>query len=370
MNEQIKNNRQDRLRSLLNEKGLKHVLFLNPGLGNIDIWLQAEEKLPTPAPFNRNSAYVFGADGTLNKLCQTTTHPTDRAQFPHFEDTDLKSVFDGSPVGIVNPSFLKKNVRDHLRDNYPPFEFVDITEDFNRLKAIKTAEEIKELEKAAHEYDRLFTAMPLVMRAERLEKEVVNEIRQRMMWQGSESETPGFHTMVTLTSSKNDSPAASEPLPWPGRRIMDGDRINVSIKGYINNGFAAALGRSFVIGSAPADTMAYWNAAVDAQTKAAELAKPGTTLREINEAVNDYLANLGLASLDQAWIHGIGTSAYEAPRLADSSADWPLEEGMVLVIAPEIKPEGQDAFSCMDMFAVTENGAHRLSRTPPDLREI
>ncbi|MBE6017715.1 MAG: aminopeptidase P family protein [Lachnospiraceae bacterium] len=370
MNEQIKNHRHDRLKNLLKDNKLKNILFLNPGLGNIDIWLQAEEKLPTPAPFNRNSAYIFSCDGMITRLCQTTTHPTDRDQFPHFEDTDLSFVFDGSPVGIVNPAFLKKNVRDHLANAYPQFDFIDLTDAFYQIKAVRSAEEIEALRKAAYEYDLLFTSMPLVIRPERLEKEVVNEIRQRMMWQGSESETPGFHTMVRLTSSNDGCASAAEPLPWPGRRIMDKDRINVSINGYINNGCAAALGRSFVIGEASPLTKEYWTIASEAQSKAAQLARPGATLREIDKAVNDFLKRKGLGSTGTAWIHGIGTSAYEAPRNVDSSADWPLCEGMVLVIAPEIKPDGQDAFSCMDTFVVTKDGAVRLGHTPIELREL
>jgi len=85
-------------------------------------------KIPQPITI-RNSAYIFSIDGEITKLCQTTTHPTDRDQFPHFEDTDLSAVFCGAPVGIVNPAFLKKNVRDHLAENYPEFEFTDITEE-------------------------------------------------------------------------------------------------------------------------------------------------------------------------------------------------------------------------------------------------
>lgn len=370
MNETIREYRHSALSRLLREQGLSHVLILRPGLENLDMWLLAQEGLPTPAPFNRNSAYIFGADGEIVRLCQTTTHPTDRAQFPHFEDKDLSAIFDGSPVGIVNPAYLKKNVRDYLAASYPAFVFVDVTEAFYQAKAVKSPEEINALKDAAAEYDRLFTAMPLVLRPERLEKEAVNELRQRMMWQGSESETPGFHTMVELTSAPDGGSSAEVPMNWPGRRLQVRDRVNVTVRGYWQNGFAAALGRSFVLGVPSEETQRCWNVAVEAQALAASLARPGTTLRRINEEVGAYLTRQGFPPTDAAWIYGVGTSAYEAPRNVDATADWPLRENMVLAIGPEVKPTEQDAYACLDVFAVTEDGARRLGTTQPVMRQL
>lgn len=369
MNIMIKDSHSKALSELLERRGLSHVLFLNPSLGNVDMWLKGQEELPTPAPFDRNSAYIFAVDGELTELCQTTTHPTDRAQFPHFEDMDLSHVFRGK-VGVVNPMFLKKNLRDHLESAYGDYSFVDVTEDFYALKAVKTPEEIEALGKAAQEYDRLFTAMPLVLRAERLEKEVVNELRQRAAWQGAESETPGFHTMVELTSAPEGQEAVKGEIMWPGRRLRIGDRVNISVRGYQDVGYAAALGRSFVLGQSAEETQKLWSIAREAQTLAADLAKPGTTLRQVAGAVDAFLEGKGLPAPKSAWIYGVGTSAYEQPRNVDASADWPLQENMVLAIGPEILPQGQDPYRCLDVFVVTGDGAVRLNRAPQTLREI
>lgn len=369
MNEQILNLRYEKLTALLQEKALGHVLLLNPSLGNIDMWLLGQEGLPTPAPFDRNSAYLYAADGTVTKLCQTTTHPTDRAQFPHFEDVDLSAVFQGN-VGIVNPQFLKKNVRDYLSSAYPAFQFVDVTEEFYKVKAERSPEEIEMLKAAAGEYDKLFQAMALVLRPERLEKEVATELRQRIAWQGAESETPGFHTLVELTSAPDGADAASEPMLWPGRRLQVRDRVNVSLRGYFQNGWATALGRSYVLGEPSREALEHWTVAVEAQTLAASLAKPGATLREIEARVNAFLAEKGLPLLKTAWIHGIGTAVYEQPRNVDASADWPLKEGMTLAIGPEVQPEGKDPYRCLDVFVVTAEGAVRLSATSQEIRAL
>lgn len=369
MNDKIIEYRKKALSDLLESKGLRHVLILNPSLGNVDMWLKGQEELPTPPPFNRNSAYIFGVDGNIISLCQTTTHPTDRAQFQHFEDADLSRIFQGD-AGIVNPMFLKKNVRDHIAAAYPNCSFMDITEDLYALKAVKSPEEIETLKKAVGEYDRLFTAMALMLRPERLEKEVVNELRQRAAWQGAESETPAFHTMVELTSAPDGGAAVNEQLLWPGRRLQVGDRVNISIHGYQDIGYAAALGRSFVLGPPSEAALRLWDVAVEAQNLAAASAKPGVTLSQVVSTVNDFLAKRGLPASNTAWIYGIGTSVYEQPRNADASADWSLQENMVLAIGPEIIPEGHDPYRCLDVFVVTRDGAVRLNTTPQTLRQI
>lgn len=369
MQTRIKEYRHRELARLLQEQELEHVLLLNPGLGNIDLWLTAEASLPTPAPFNRNSAFLFSCPGIITRLCQTTTHPTDRAQYPHFEDVDLSHVFTGN-VGIVNPQFLKKNVRDYLSEAYPDFRFVDVTQQFYTCKAVKSSDEIQEIRSACGMYDRLFTAMPLMLRAERLEKEVVNEIRQRAAWQGADSETPGFHTMVTMTSAPEGGPAAQEPLNWPGRRLQMQDRVNITLTGYQSSGYAAALGRSFLLGTPSDETMSQWNMAVEAQQLAASKLKPGVTLRQITEALDQFLTEKGFQQQNTAWIHGIGTSVYEAPRSVDYSADWPLASGMVLAVGPVLCLDGQDSIRCTDVYAVTPEGGLRLSTAPQIMTQI
>lgn len=353
------------LQVLMADKKLSHILVLTPSMGNVDDWLFASTRLPTPAPFNRNSAFLISADGDILRLCQTTTHPTDRAQYVHFEDAGVREMLNGAVVGVVHPETMKKNVRDYLAG----VQMTDITAEFEAVKAAKSPAEVELMKKAAFEYDRLFTAMPLMLRPERLEKEVVTELRQRLNWQGAESETPGFHNMVELTSAPDGSVAAQEPMKWPGRRLQVGDRVNVTVRGYIY-GVSSTLGRSFVLGQPSEEAEHYWAMAVEAQALAASLAKPGATLGQIAEKVNEYLTEQGLPADKSGWIHGLGTSVYEAPRNIDASRDLPLREDMVLSIGPAVKPQGKDAYRCVDVFVVTEDGAVRLTETEQFLRQL
>lgn len=367
---EILNSRFEALNILMNIKALDAILLLTPGMGNLDLWILGEDHVPTPAPFNRNSAFLlFKGEDDVIRLCQTTTHPTDRAQYKHFEDAGLDDRLAGCSVGVVHPDTMKKNVRDYLDGLNPQVRLQDVTEAFEEVKAVKTGEDRVSLKAAAKEYDKLFAAMPLMLRPGRLESEVVNEIRQRLSWQGAESETPGFHSMVWLTSSPDGAESVKEPIQWPGRRLAEGDRINITIKGYIK-GSAAALGRSFVLGSASEEAEGDWDLAVKAQQLAASMAVPGAALKEISDAVRGFLKDNGLEDDASGWIHGIGTSVYEAPRNIGSSADMKLKEGMVLAIGPEAKPFGKDAYCCVDVYAVAPGGAERITSIPQEIRNI
>lgn len=367
---EITDSRREGLKALMAELDLTYILVLCPGMGNMDLWLLGEDGLPTPAPFNRNSAFLVPPEGEILRLCQTTTHPTDRAQYVHFPDAGLDRLLTGGRVGLVHPETMKKNVRDYLAVACPNITLVDVTAKFEALKARKSAAEVEALKAAAAEYDLLFQAMGLILRPERLEKEAVNEIRQRMAWQGADSETPAFHNMVELTSAPDGGPAAAEPMAWPGRRLQVGDRVNVTLRGYLRGGVSATLGRSFVLGEPSAEAKEYWALAVEAQSLAASLAKPGVTLGQISEQVGCFLRGKGLPADETGWIHGIGTSVYEAPRNIDASRNMPLAAGMVLSIGPAVQPEGKDPYRCVDAFVVTPEGAVRLSGTPAELRGL
>ena len=59
-----------------------------------------------------------------------------------------------------------------------------------------------------------------------------------------------------------------------------------------------------------------------------------------------YTSPNGLALSTARQIYGIGASVYEVPRNVDSTRTVPLTEGMTLVIAPIIQPQGKDPYCC------------------------
>lgn len=373
--------RREKFATLLHAKGLQHALILNPGREKFNAWLIGREAAaegpaewgltPTLPPFNRNNAYIAPAEGDIIRVSVLTPHPTDAAQYPILEPTQYPEVFGADKIGIVNPECLKKSLRDKILAAYPDLEFVDITAELNCLKAEKSEDEVALAKAAAKIMDRAFGTLFLILRDGMSEHQASVELRWRLSQLGASEQDLQNMSVVRLTSAPDGGEAAEEPILYPGRSLHVGDRINITCTSYLPIGACGALGRCYIMGKASQEAKDYWALALRAQDVAAEAAKPGATLAEIEKKVNeDVLLPAGVAADHSAWLYGIGCDRFEAPRTVDSSRDMPLRAGMTLVIAPKVIPLGKDPYQCMDVFTVTDNGAVRLSGTSRELVEL
>lgn len=368
--ENIRNYRMSCLLAFMKEKQLDGVLFSNCALGNWNTWLLASEDMPLHLPYNRNNLCLVEASGQVSQYCTREPHPTDWGKFPVMTDCDLPEGLKGGRLGLVNPTYLKKTLRDDLLARLG-VTFVDVSDEIHLLKASKSPDEIQGLKKAAEGFETAFRTLPLLLTGEPLEREVVVRLRNRLRELDAECEDLMTSSMVTLTSAPEGEGSAAEPLTYPGRRIGYGDRVNIAVNGFMPGGFAGALGRCYVLGEASQQTREAWELAVKAQDTLAERARPGTTIRELMQVLeSELLSPRGLEADRSAQIYGIGASVYEPPRNTDSTRDVPLGEGMALVIAPKICFPGMDPFCCMDVFVVTADGAKRLGNMPRTLVEL
>lgn len=364
----IKKSRIDRVCELMKTQKLDAILVMNCYLGNWNTWLTCGTRMPLHLPYNRNNVCFITPDGNVLELCAREYHPTDWFKFPLLEKTKLPDSLINGRLGLVNPGYLKKTVKDHLTVAYPGIQFVDIDTEFHKLKMEKIPDEISGVANAASLFDRVFTTLPLLMTNEPTERDLVVALRNRMREMDAECEDLRSSTMITLTSAPDGGHAVPEPIPYPGRRIRYGDRVNVLVNGFMPGGFASALGRTYVLGSPTDEAKEYWDLAVKAQSLLAERAVPGTSITNLMQLLNkDILKPNTLPQNNSMQIYGIGAAIQEMPRNVDQSADYPLKEGMTLVIAPKICPEGKDPYCCMDTFVVTESGAKRLSTTSQSL---
>lgn len=367
--------RKEQIRRILTDRRLSAALFCNAIRENWDSWLLGSTEIPILQPFGRLNLFLATAEGQVHCLCAYANHPCDFPHYPLFDCTQFDEIFSSGKIGIVNPECLLKLTRDQLSEHYPALQYEDVTADFLAAKARRCPEEAEGVRRAAQIYDRAFVLMPWLLRPEQTEAQIAVELRSRLGTLGAEvielSEDPNASILVTLTSALDGGESVPEPLMYPGRRLQVGDRVNVGVNGYLAGGFAAALGRCYVLGRASDETKRCWDMTLQAQHMAAELLRPGTTIASAVKQVTDgLLEKNGFSSMGENCIYGIGCSRSEAPRFVDASRDMPLEEGMTLVIAPKLTLPGKDPYCCVDMFRVTEHGCERLSKTKQELAEL
>lgn len=356
---------------LMDEKNLDAVLVSNCSLGNLNTWLLAKEEMPLHLPYNRVNLCLVTREGNIFQYCSREPHPTDWGKFPLITESELPLSLQDGRLGLVNPSYLKKSVHDYIKDSCPGVEFVDVDYEFHLLKSEKCQEEVEGVETAARLFDRVFGTVPLILTGGPLEREVALRLRNRFREMDAECEDLMSSTMITLTSAPDGENSVEEPIPYPGRRIVYGDRVNLLVNGFMPGGFASALGRTCVLGEASEEAKRYWDLTVSLQQMIAEHAKPGVTIRDLTRMLTQKIAeHEELQPYGGNQIYGIGAAVYEAPRNIDITRDVELKENMTIVIAPRVCPKGKDPYCCMDTFVIMKSGANRLNRTDRKLRVL
>lgn len=365
--ENIQKIRLEKVQALMTRNDLDAVLVSNCALGNWNAWLKASKGMPLHLPYNRNNLCLVTKDGMLSEYCARTPHPTDWYKFPVITEVNLSQTLKNARIGLVNPTYLKRVVRDDLVEKYS-VEFVDVSDAFHLLKTVKEPEEVEGIAKAVKAHEQAFTAVPLELTGEHTEREIAVRIRNRIRELGAQCEDLQSSIMLKMTSAPDGAESVPEPIPYPGRRVTYGDRFNVQVNGFMPGGYASALGRCYIIGEPSDEAKTYWNLAVKTQHLIAANAKPGATVAQLMELVEkEMLTPNGLQASTDSQIYGIGVGVFEAPRNVDSTKNLPLETGMTLVIAPKIVPMGKDPYCCADVYVVTEGGAKRLGKFPQEL---
>ena len=165
--------------------------------------------------------------------------------------------------------------------------------------------------------------------------------------------------------------AVAEPLEYPGRVLGMGDRVNIKVNASMAEGWHVSLGRCYVLGQADEETKKCWDLAVKAQKAAADYLKPGVTISAVMSEVNEnILKKSGFPEDKSNWIYGVGNAWAEYPMAVPGWRDIRLCEGMVLAVGPNVRPEGKDAYCCLDIYRITDNGAVRLGDSSQGLREL
>lgn len=379
--------RRQRIRSVMKEKKVAVVLMVDMVFGNYFQWILGAGLSERPT----EEILIFPENGTMT-ICLTSQCFSDEehasykkidatnSQDARFGDAvnvpalyygDIKKYMDETGrVGILYPDSLRKTVKDYLEENIPGLAWVDVTAEMEAAKARKSAAERKILKDMAAYHDRLFGSVAAMAVPGKLESDLVREIRYRAYQMGCGGEDVTRNAVVFLTSEPdNEARAVKEEILYPGKRICEGDRINLKMQCVACDEFYGILGRCFVLGKAGEETKKDQESLVKVQDYAASLLKPGSSLAWVSRKVQEYRRELGISEDNSNYLYGIGCGAWEAPTL-NYLAELSLAEGMTVVIAPQLKKEGRETMYCADMYEITEKGAVRLNSFPRCVQEI
>jgi len=231
------------------------------------------------------------------------------------------------------------------------------------LRIRKSAAEVGALLAAGEAIDRVHANVPGWLRPGLTERQVGAKIAEAILAEG--------HVQVDFVIVGSGPNAASPHHEVSDRVIDDGDVVVVDIGGTMPSGYCSDCTRTYAVGHAPDEFLAYYDVLKRAQDAATRSVTPGVTAQSVDRTARGIIAGAGYGE----WFihrtgHGIGLESHEDPYIVEGNA-VPLEPGMAFSIEPGIYPGPhgariEDIVVCADP-AVTGAGVQRLNNAPRDL---
>jgi Xaa-Pro aminopeptidase len=271
----------------------------------------------------------------------------------------------GQRVGVVGP--LRH--RDHVRLANSVGELVELDAEYQRLRLVKSPEEIERLEVAARLSDQAIEAIADQVEIGMDERKLAAIVETAYLAEGG---TNHIHYFAATSMNEPDKCVPSQFQST--RRLQAGDILFCEISAAYW-GYAAQVLRSFTIAAEPTPLFVDLHRAADAAFDAiAAVVRPGAHAADLLEA-SAVIEEMGFTIYDDL-VHGYG-GGYLPPVLGSKSRpnlpvpDLILEEGMALVIQPNVITTDERAgVQTGHLVVVTANGHRSLHEVPRGLIRI
>jgi Xaa-Pro aminopeptidase len=267
---------------------------------------------------------------------------------------------DRSKIGI-EMDFVPAKDFQTLSRRLPQASFVPSENIFNRLREVKTAEELTLMRKLSKLTDGAIGGALGQARAGMTEMDLAGLLTSGIFAGGAEN----FKLMIIASGERSQYPNVG-----PSDRVLKrGDLIRMEIFGVIN-GYHAGVCRTAVVGEPDPEQRKIWRNLIECKYLVMDLIKPGAKCKEIYQTFLKKFSELGFEPISFVG-HGIGLFLHEEPYMG-RSGDRVLEEGMVAAIEPLVYVSGRMGLQNKDMLAVTKSGCELLSdvTTTNDLIEV
>jgi len=230
------------------------------------------------------------------------------------------------------------------------------------IRAIKDAEEIAKIAKAARIADRGFEALTAETFVGRSEREIAWRLRELLHAHGADELS--FETIVA--SGEN----GAMPHAHPTDRIVERGTLVTVDWGVRVDGYCSDCTRTVSTGGLSETLRQAYDVCLAAQKRACAKIKAGLTGVEADALARDPITDSGFGeNFGHGLGHGVGLAVHEAPRLSTESTDT-LAVGHIITIEPGIYLEGLGGVRIEDLGVVRENGVELLTSFPKELIEV
>lgn len=258
--------------------------------------------------------------------------------------------------------FEKEHVSYHLytqyRERVSP-EMVPLSGVVEKLRMIKTEEEIQNIKTAAEIADKAFTHILDYIRPGVSEIDVANELEFSMRRLGATSS--GFDIIVA------SGPRSALPHGVASTKLIEkGDMVTLDFGAYYQ-GYRSDMTRTIAVSEPKAELKEIYNIVFEALSNALAAIKPGITGQEADAFTRDYIIEKGYGEqYGHGSGHGIGLDIHEEPFMSPK-CDIFLKPGMIVTVEPGIYIPSLGGVRIEDDILITEYGNNIITKSPKEL---
>ncbi len=276
----------------------------------------------------------------------------------------LGKVLAADPPGALGVEGQALTLRDGQRVSALTRAHVVTTSDLvERLRAIKSPEEVASIQAAAELAQAAFAEILPEIRVGQTEREIGASLESALRLRGSE-----WHPFPTIVAS---GPRSALPHARTGdRSVAAGEWLLLDFGAQLD-GYCADLTRTVVVGARADDKQrTIYELVRAAQERALTGIRAGMSGREADALAREVIIGRGFGdSFGHSLGHGLGLEVHEAPRLAPT-AEAPLPAGAVVTVEPGVYLPGWGGVRLEDDIHLAAGGPVRLSDGKTELLEL
>ncbi|MFD1456016.1 M24 family metallopeptidase [Levilactobacillus lanxiensis] len=243
----------------------------------------------------------------------------------------------------------------------PKFD-LDITSFIERMRLIKSAEEIKKLEIAGKWDDFAFEHGFAAVKAGKTEQSAVAELQYALMQEGIMEMS--FGSLVQAGAHAAEPHGATNDTKFQNNELVLFDL------GTVYDGYISDASRTVALGTPTAKELEIYDVCLEAQLTAQAAVKPGMTAAELDKIARDIITKAGYGEYFIHRLgHGMGMSDHEFPSIMEGN-DLVLEPGMCFSIEPGIYIPGVAGVRIEDCVHVTADGSLPFTHTSKELTYV
>lgn len=286
------------------------------------------------------------------------------AHYTHLYDAEyavgvLKEKKD-AVIGLVGKSYIPINFYEYLVKNLPGARFVEMTEQIDQVKVVKSAEEIELIKATAAMQDEAFEELRRKIKPGMRDFEFFAEAERAVTIRGSE------RALILVGSAPKGVPAPFLPRRYQNHVIKEGDQVALLIEVNGPGGLYTEIARLFSMGPPSQELVDAFAAAVEAQEYTLNLIKPGAKPSEIYAAHNEFLNKKNYKPELRLYAHGQGHDLVERPLFIRDET-MAIKENMNITVHPTAATDTVWGHLCDNYLIGPDGPGECLHKIPKEI---